>query len=141
MKQIATRIKSDFMNYRYAWAAVAVYAIVTHAFWGRFCPLAIMTGLPCPACGMTRAARLLLGGQFAAAGKMHAMIYPVVILAAAAGSGRYISGRALSYLLKYVWLVLVISLLYYVVRMYLYFPYTEPMELYEEAVLIQMIRH
>jgi hypothetical protein len=37
------------------------------------CPVRLVTGLPCPSCGLTRAARFALRGDFARATAMHPM--------------------------------------------------------------------
>lgn len=44
--------------------AVIVLYFVMHALFGAFCPSVIVTGFPCPGCGMTRAVLYLLKGQF-----------------------------------------------------------------------------
>ena len=42
------------------------------------CPLFALTGIPCPTCGITRAVRLALHGEFAAATRMHPLWFVVV---------------------------------------------------------------
>ncbi len=42
------------------------------------CPFAVVTGLPCPTCGVTRAVRLALHGDFAGATRMHPLWFVVV---------------------------------------------------------------
>jgi hypothetical protein len=42
------------------------------------CPFLFVTGLPCPTCGMTRATRLALHGDFAGATRMHPLWFVVV---------------------------------------------------------------
>ena len=42
------------------------------------CPLLALTGIPCPTCGLTRAARLALHGDFGAATRMHPLWFVVV---------------------------------------------------------------
>lgn len=44
--------------------AVVVLYFVMRALFGAFCPSVIVTGFPCPGCGMTRAVLYLLKGQF-----------------------------------------------------------------------------
>ena len=46
----------------------------------RLCILSIVTGLPCPGCGMSRALTLLLKGDFAGAWNMNPGIYGFIIL-------------------------------------------------------------
>jgi hypothetical protein len=47
------------------------------------CPFKLVTGLPCPSCGMTRATRLAMHGDFAGATHMHPL-WMVVLPACAA---------------------------------------------------------
>ena len=49
--------------------------------WGPFkwpCPLMTVLGVPCPTCGMTRAVRLAIHGDVAAATAMHPLWAPVL---------------------------------------------------------------
>lgn len=58
--------------------AVAVVAL----FFEYRCPIKLLTGFPCPTCGITRACRLVARGDFAAATRMHPMVWiavPVVL--------------------------------------------------------------
>lgn len=48
------------------------------------CPMATLAHVPCPTCGMTRATRLALHGDFAGATLMHPLVWLVVPLLAAA---------------------------------------------------------
>lgn len=50
-------------------------------FVGWPCPLHLATGLPCPTCGLTRATRLLLRGDFTAATVMHPLVWLVLSVA------------------------------------------------------------
>ncbi len=49
------------------------------------CPFAIITGVACPGCGMTRAAASMVRGEFGAAGAYH----PMVFVLAVAGLGAW----------------------------------------------------
>ncbi|MCL2776388.1 MAG: DUF2752 domain-containing protein [Polyangiaceae bacterium] len=62
-------------------AFVALAAFILFVGWP--CPLRLATGLPCPTCGLTRATRLVLRGDFAAATAMHPLVWLVMLLAAA----------------------------------------------------------
>ncbi len=44
------------------------------------CPFAILTGVACPGCGMTRAAASLVRGDFGTAGSYHPMVFLIAVL-------------------------------------------------------------
>lgn len=47
------------------------------------CPLRLVLGVPCPSCGLTRATRLAISGDFAAATQMHPLWFIVLPFVAA----------------------------------------------------------
>jgi Protein of unknown function (DUF2752) len=51
-----------------------------------FCPMRLLLGVPCPSCGLTRAARLALGGDLAAATAMHPLWFLVLPFVAVVGA-------------------------------------------------------
>jgi hypothetical protein len=64
---------------RRLWAPgiVALVALVLVGIGWR-CPVAAVTGHPCPTCGVTRALRLALGGDLAGATRMHPLVWILV---------------------------------------------------------------
>jgi hypothetical protein len=58
--------------------AVAVVAALFVLSVGWRCPIQLATGYPCPTCGMTRALRLVLRGDFAAATQLHPLVWLTV---------------------------------------------------------------
>lgn len=74
--------------------AVSIYAILTHILFDRFCPMLILTGLPCPGCGMTRALFLVLRGSFQKAWELQPLIYGWILLGGAYGIRRYLFYKA-----------------------------------------------
>jgi hypothetical protein len=62
---------------------VAVVAALAILWFGWRCPIELATGHPCPTCGITRATRLVLRGDFAGATRLHPLVWlavPVVAL-------------------------------------------------------------
>jgi hypothetical protein len=55
------------------------------------CPLLALTGIPCPTCGITRATRLALHGDFAAATRMHPLWFVVVPACVGIGVGEMVA--------------------------------------------------
>ena len=72
------------MKRRGAVAAIFVVASALIVFAvGWACPIELATGHPCPTCGITRATRLVLHGDLAAATRLHPLVWlavPVVAL-------------------------------------------------------------
>jgi hypothetical protein len=54
------------------------------------CPVRWILHVPCPSCGLTRAARLALGGDFAAATRMHPLWFVVLPYVGFVGVGESI---------------------------------------------------
>ena len=59
----------------------ATLAIVMLGGWR--CPVLLVLGIPCPTCGMTRAARLALHGDLAGATHLHPLVWLAVPVVAA----------------------------------------------------------
>jgi hypothetical protein len=67
-----------------AWAPVlAAAACALLVVFGWRCPVRRVTGHPCPTCGITRAVRLALAGDFGAATRMHPLVWVLVPFVAA----------------------------------------------------------
>lgn len=115
---------------------LGIYWAFMHFVWNLgICPVRNITGFPCPACGISRALKLFLEGDFSGAFRMHPFFYPVLLLAVWAGIQRYILGKTVKHL-QYVMAVIGVGMIvYYVYRMYTQFPFMEPM-VYEWNSLI-----
>lgn len=99
------------------------------------CPFRGIFGLPCPACGMTRAGLLFLKGDFRGAFSMHPFFYGVLALAAAAFVFRYLLDREIGWMQSLVILLCLGLLAYYVYRMKVCFPDIEPMTIEMDSLL------
>jgi len=65
--------------------ALAAYYYIANLFFGNICPSKILVGLPCPGCGLTRAALLMLRGDFIGSLRMNPIlpflfVYAIFIL-------------------------------------------------------------
>ena len=65
--------------------AVVAVAILAVPALPSLCPVRGLLGIPCPSCGLTRAARLALVGDFAAASRMHPLWFVVLPFAGGVG--------------------------------------------------------
>lgn len=87
------RIREDLYRLRFAFPVILAYAVVTQPVFHTICPFAIFTGYACPACGMTRAAILMITGHPAASLALHplTLLWPALLLYL--GFFRYLRGR------------------------------------------------
>lgn len=73
--QTTTSIWEDLYSICFALILLLIYFAVTQTIFHTCCPFAILTGISCPACGLTRAAFLLLTGHFTAAAQLNLTVY------------------------------------------------------------------
>lgn len=121
-------LKKDCKNYyKQVLVAIAVFLVFDFLF-DNFCPLLLCTGIPCPACGLTRASILLLSGHFYDAFFMHPLIYPILVFLVYFIIMRYGLSRKVSYAKGILAALILIGLLLYAYRMIHYFPGNAPMQ-------------
>lgn len=138
MREIRARILKDVKNYGLGSLLAAVYVLAGYLLGISLCPMVLATGLPCPGCGMTRAAVLFLQGHWRAAWQMHPFFFAVLALAVWAFAGRYAAGRGSRALKWTASAVLVLAVVFYVYRMITVFPHRAPM-LYERRNGLRML--
>lgn len=133
-----SRIYKDIKDYGLGiFLGILAMAILLLQF-GQVCLLVLILGIPCPACGMTRAFFLLFQGQFLESIKMHPLLPMVIIGVIIMAIFRYICKKPFPNWKIYVILFLVLLVLTYGYRMYYFFPYQAPMN-YNEGNLIHGI--
>ena len=108
-------LKQDICNYYKGILVVLVYIIVMDCFFGRMCPMVLLTGFPCPACGLTRAGLYVLTLNWDLAWQMNPMIFPIGIAIVYAVVCRYVRGVTI-----YGWQILVALLAVLLIGCYLY---------------------
>jgi len=67
----------DMKDAKWAVMLVIAYFVLGKYFLYSLCPMVVITGFPCPGCGLTRAGFRLLRLDFAGAFRVHPMIYPI----------------------------------------------------------------
>lgn len=75
LRTVWNRIWTDLRNNYIALLVVLAYMGVTQFLFHTVCPVAILTGHPCPGCGLTRASLLLLTGHPVAAFAMNPSVF------------------------------------------------------------------
>lgn len=120
------RIKKDIRQYGPGVVAAVLLYFLAHALFGAFCPSLLITGFPCPGCGMTRAVIYLLKGQFARSWALNpAAVFWVVWIFLSAWN-RYIKGGKSKILNRMVFGILFFMAAVYIIRMKRYFPDKPP---------------
>lgn len=125
----------DLKKYRIVLIVLLLYLCVAYLFSFKVCPVCYVTGIPCPGCGITRAFLALLRGDMAEAWKRNAMIFLWIPFLICQGVFRYCFRDRCKKAAKILTCcVCLVSIVYYIGRMALYFPHA-PMEFYRNNLL------
>lgn len=123
---IYRRITADLWNYKEVIIIFLAYYIFVHAVFRAFCPLVLMTGLPCAGCGMTRAVFFMLTGQFYRSWLLNPMALPVILFAGYCMIFRYVFGKKVKGFKAGLIILCLGMLAAYAWRMYTVFPERPP---------------
>ena len=120
------RIKKDVRRYGVGVLASAILYFVLHALFDAFCPSVLISGFPCPGCGMTRAVLYLFAGQFKRSWALNPAAVLWVLWAVWFAYERYIIGRKTKGPDRALLGIAAFMVAAYIVRMKLYFPNKPP---------------
>lgn len=126
IKSACARVTADIKEYGPAVLILLLYTAVSNLLFDAFCPLIIVCGLPCPGCGVSRATAYFLSGRWQQAWQMNPMVFPIAAAAFYFAWNRYLLGRRALGIKLIIIALLVLLIVVYGVRMYLYFPDREP---------------
>ncbi len=136
MRRALKLLWKDIKDIKWAIIIIIAYFALGRYFLHSLCPMVMVTGLPCPGCGLTRAGFALLRLDLAGAYRIHPFIYPIAGYIAVFGWNRYIMGRRMGKKLKAgLTVLMVLVILFYGWRMWMYFPGEPPMSYYERNLL------
>ncbi|MBQ5851894.1 MAG: DUF2752 domain-containing protein [Lachnospiraceae bacterium] len=122
----------DIKSARWAIIVIIAYFAFLKNYIYTLCPLVLLSGYPCPGCGMTRALFRIMRFDFAGAWSMHPFIYPIGILCLMFCICRYLlNGNYMKYVKGLMICIAVGMVLFYIYRMITMFPEIEPMIYYE----------
>lgn len=116
----------DILKIKWALLILAVYGPITHAFFDVFCPLRAFCGLPCPGCGMSRAAFYIFQWDFETAFNLNPAIYlwiPYIIFIL---WNRYVIKKHHKAAWSLCIIICILTIVNYVILMVSRFPYIEP---------------
>lgn len=140
MQKLWKRIRSDLKEYRAVIAALGIYYILTRLVFHAFCPMVILTGLPCPGCGMTRAVGFLLTWQPDRSLIMHPLAGFWILLLFYFAIERYAMGKQpTKVFMALLTLLSVVTLLLYLYRMAVLFPDQPPMSYTGGSIMERLI--
>lgn len=122
IKNIANRIGADIKAYGPAGLVFLGYYLLVHFIRSAFCPMLALTGMPCAGCGLTRAFLYLFSGQLSRTVYIQPMAFAILAFLLYCGYFRYIKGSKIKGFTPLFVLLMVSMLIFYAVRMYLYFP-------------------
>ncbi len=141
IERIKAGVRNDMEFLRRQWISIALFILALFIFKGIFhglCTFRVMTGIPCPSCGMTRAVVLFLRGHIGESLRMHPL-WPFVVLLPLIGLyNRYIGCKRKYLCYIYIIVLGVAIILFYLYRMYRYFPNQEPMIYYTDNILFRL---
>ncbi|MCL2719387.1 MAG: DUF2752 domain-containing protein [Lachnospiraceae bacterium] len=126
LKLISTRLLADFRIYWWVFLLFAAFYFVIQIFFTASCPVYRIIGLPCAGCGMSRAMRFVLTGQFSRAYFLNPLAFGIVFFGFYCFFYRYIKGKTIPYFVHGIVAIFILLFLFYFIRMYLYFPERVP---------------
>lgn len=135
-------LKKDIREHWKAAAFMILAGIVLVGCFKGACISRIVTGLPCPACGMTRAALLFLSGRFEESFRLQPFFFALAAGVFFFVVERYILQRKKTgkLLIYYALIMLAAAFGFYIYRMVKYFPHTPPMTYNRDNLLSCLYR-
>ncbi len=138
MKKALSLFITDIKKMTPAIIPVTFYCLIAYLLFDTVCPLVLLTGYPCPACGLSRAFFYLCRGQWRPASECNIMLIPWLLLAA-----YYIIAR---YFVKirpivgelFLCIVCLSTIAYYIYRLICVYP-SGPVMVYHEKNLMTLI--
>ena len=119
LRNIFEKVCNDIKKYGVCIAVVALCLLTINYVFGTVCPIALIFGVPCPGCGMTRAATALIHGQPEQAASFNAAVYVWIIYALYWLADRYIFENKRKNLSNIILAaVCIITVIYYIYRIY-----------------------
>lgn len=131
---------NDIKSAKWAIGIIIAYFVFFKTIFYSMCPLVVLTGFPCPGCGLTRAGFAVLAMDFAGAWRIHPFIYPLMSLIVLFFVNRYLLMKKKMPVLNIgLTVTLTAMVVFYMWRMYRYFPGDPPMSYYSRNLLRRLL--
>ena len=116
-------------------ALVFYYVLLYFSKSSTTCFFKLTTGIPCPACGMSRAVFALTKGDFLSAWHWHPLVYLLPLVLVLLIVRAYSKSPVDSAIWRKIWLGLAVVFIgTWIIRMFLYFPGTAPLDYYWNSI-------
>lgn len=126
----------DIKSARWAIMLVVAYFVFLKKVLRSLCPMVLLTGFPCPGCGLTRAGFKVLGFDFAGAWGIHPFIFAIILLILVFAAERYVYKSREMNASKWCAIVIIAGMIaFYGWRMYTQFPDVPPMTYYRRNLM------
>ena len=127
VKQGIKQLKQDISDWYKGILAVIIYMMITKVIFGTVCTFVIVTGVPCPGCGMTRAGISFLTLQWEDAWNYNCILFLIVPFAIYWFACRYFFQCRCRGFMVGLTVIAICLLGLYIYRMVRYYPEIEPM--------------
>jgi len=139
VKESCKRIVTDLKKYGWIFVLILIYYFSMHAVFHAFCPVVILTGFPCPGCGMVRAILLLFAGEINRSILLNPSAAGWILLTLWSLYRRYWLGKKITGLKQTGVVLICIMIIIYGFRMAISFPGRPPMTFRYNNVLEMVI--
>lgn len=126
-QELRRRMLSDLKAMLPGCVLCALFLFFLSVSLGKTCPSRLIFGIPCPACGLTRAAVFLIKGQLYASLEANPFLLPLMAGIPIYIYEHYFKNRKARFFTAYMILCIILMVLVYLIRMALWFPDREPM--------------
>lgn len=140
MKIVIRRICTDLIDFKIPIILFILYFVTVINVFHAFCPAVILTGYPCPGCGMTRAFISLFRGNIGQAMKWNPMVFPWLGAGAWFVFRRYICGKKVTGIYQIMGVLCIVMIGVHVYRMACLFPGNAPLTYKEDNILSYIVR-
>lgn len=139
LRKTVSRVGADIREYYWAGIIFLGYFAAAHFLFGVLCPQLVVTGIPCPGCGLTRAFFSLARGQAGQAALANPSVFPVLAFLLYCGFYRYGKGEKAPKMGAALALLVICMLAVYGHGMYLHFPEHAPYIYFRDNLLARLV--